>query len=127
MIIGGHKWGWAIYIGRDWQRDAGLMIGLAIGARVDAPEYESTWRSKLEWSSSALPGLIYRQYRRRGWRITLPIGYHLRGRYRIVWGFEMMRAGKDYGTRIMKPARQRPLPRVVKKPAASSKPIGKSK
>lgn len=80
--------GFAFRAGRDVWRNALFSIDISIGYLPDAAEGEIPWRHSWHWSTARLPCVIFYQYRWRGFKFALPIGYrNLSGTYRIFWGF----------------------------------------
>lgn len=85
MMIGSPRFGWAFRIGRDYYRDARLLIQFGVGFRKNAPINEIPWRHSWQWSSASGPDLIFRQFYWRGLVITLPAGFRAFGRSRIFF------------------------------------------
>lgn len=83
MHIGGPERGWGVSIGRDHMRDARCLIQIGVGFRADAHPGEIRWKWWRSWSSASLPGLVYRQFYWKGWKVTLPIGYYAFGRWHV--------------------------------------------
>jgi hypothetical protein len=85
MTLGGPRWGWAVLVGRQWGLDACVGIWIGVGFRSEAEPGEVYWRHSWYWSSASLPRVILREFRWRGIKIVLPVGYRAFGRARIFW------------------------------------------